>query len=287
MTTRVLLAAAALAVAAAGPAAATDPQVVTVVKLPAAPVVDGATAEWPAEAWTKVAVAPADDKVEHKAVGKIEVELAAGVAGDRFFVAARWPDDAADVVYRPWRWTGSAYKRAEDRDDMFALRFHLSGEYDRCMISDKTYGVDVWLWSAGRTNGLGLAEDMAHRITTDLTESAAEYKLPSGATVYITKGRDAGDAPYETVRAGKTLTEEVVSSVKPGTASGSAADVQAKGAWAEGRWQLEMTRKLDTGQPDDAVLAPGRRIEGAIAVFNRSQSENKSVSQTLIFALPQ
>lgn len=51
---------------------------------------------------------------------------------------------------------------------------------------------------------------------------------------------------------------------------GSAADVRAKGVWRDGRWTLELERKLSTGHPDDAAFAPGRAIKMAAATFDRT-----------------
>lgn len=277
---------AALAGLCAPPAMAQPPDGTTVIlvqRLAAAPKVDGKVEDWGKAAWTRVTVQPADDKVEAKAVGASEVELAAGVTGGVFYLAARWPDAAADTDYRPWKWNGKAYKKTDDRDDMFAVRFHLDGAYDRCMITDKAYRADVWLWSAGRTNLAGLADDFVHLITTDLQDEAAEYKLPGGNTVYIKKQLDAGKAGWANTKAPKELTEPVLPGVMPQPAEGSAADVAARGIWANGRWTVEFERKLDTGHADDVVLAPGGKLSGAVAVFNKSASENKSVSGLLIF----
>ncbi|MFN3076579.1 MAG: ethylbenzene dehydrogenase-related protein, partial [Alphaproteobacteria bacterium] len=252
--------------------------------LAAAPAVDGDLGDWAGATWTRVPIQPAEDKEEVKAVGNIEVELAAGVRGGIFYVAARWPDTHADEVYRPWRIFGGKYRRSDDRDDAFALRLHMDGDYDKCMITSKTYKVDVWLWSAGRSNPAGMADDYHHLISSSPLEDAAEHKTPSGATVYIKKNRDEGTPGWENTRAPKEVTTDQL----PGVAvvanpSGSAADITAKGKWAGGKWSLEMSRKLDTGHPDDAVLKAGAKSTGAIAVFNHSHSDNKSVSGLLEF----
>lgn len=255
-------------------------------RLAAAPKVDGDLADWAGAAWTKIKIQAADDKVENKAVGDSEVEFAMGVSGDTVYMAARWPDAQPDAIYRPWKVTANKYKRSEDRDDAFAVRFRLDGEYDRCMITDKTYQVDVWLWSAARSNPVGLAEDYHHLITTKPIEEAAEYKGPGGVTTYIKKSRDEGTPLWENTRAPKEVVEQSLPGIAAlATASGSIADVSAKGQWGDGKWSVEMSRKLDTKQPDDVVFAPGAKVEGAVAVFNHSHSENKSVSGTVVFDL--
>lgn len=57
------------------------------------------------------------------------------------------------------------------------------------------------------------------------------------------------DAPAKNER-------ERVQQYLPGTPLGSAADVGAKGKWADGWWTLEFARRLDTGEADDTTFSP-------------------------------
>ena len=274
--------------------AQSPPQVIPVTRLSAAPQVDGSLADWPREGWTAVKVSPAVaanerekfglDPEDRNLTGSLTVELRAGVFGDRVYVAARWPDDAADTEYKGWEWAGGRYVEGKRRDDAFALRFHLSGDYDRTMLSAKSYVADVWFWSAARTNPSGYAEDWTHQVSTRMIEDAAEYAVKGVGTVYIKKLRDAGIGPYRALprpkeRSGDRLPSfEVVRSP-----AGSVADVQARGRWAAGAWSLEFARKLDTGHADDVAFAAGKKLLGQVAVFNRGADENKSVSEPLLF----
>lgn len=270
------------------------PQVVPVAMLAKAPTVDGNLADWGKDGWVRVAVHPAVlpsararfglDGEDRNQTGSIHVELKAGVVGDRFYLAARWPDDAADTAYRGWEWSGSRYVEGKARDDMFAVRWHLDGTFDRSMLAAANYRADVWLWSAGRSNPLGLAEDLMHEVSTRSIENAAEYAVQGVGTVYIKKQRDAGEPLYKAVRPPKTQGAARIESFELNPkASGSAADVQAKGAWKGGFWHLELARKLATGNADDRAFAPGAKITGQIAVFNRAGDEHKSVSEPLLF----
>lgn len=273
---------------------AQTPPTIPVSSLPAAPKIDGELAEWGGSGWVKVPVKPAlereerakfglDPAGERNTTGSLEVEMKAGVAGGRLYVAVRYPDDAADTLYKEWAWRGSKYQRENQLDDLFALRFHMSGDFDRSMLTTKEYKVDVWLWSAARTNPSGIAEDMTHFVTTKMQESAAEYQMKDGPVVYILKRRDEGKAPYEVTSRPRDKTEERLPSFELKAAEGSVADVAAKGVWKGGKWQLEFGRALDTGNGDDVVFKPGSRVTGQIAVFNRNSSEHKSVSEPLIF----
>ncbi len=277
-------------------ASAQPPLTVPVSGLPNAPKVDGELGEWGSGGWLKVPVKPAlerDERAkyglepagERNVTGSLTVEMKAGVAAGRLFVAVRYPDDAADTVHKEWTWRGEKYQRETQHEDMFALRFHLAGDFDRSMLATRDYKVDVWLWSAARTNPAGVAEDMSHHVTTRVLESAAEYQLKDGPVVYIAKRRDDGMAPYEMLPRPKENKGAKVPSFTAATASGSAADVAAKGAWKAGYWHLEFSRALATGNADDVVLKAGDRVTGQIAVFNRGSGEHKSVSEPLVFDL--
>lgn len=294
MTLRTLISGSALMLMSTTSALAAPPQLIPVSVLAKAPTVDGNFSEWGRDGWQIVPVTPAVGPNERakfglegedrNQTGTIAVELKAGVAAGRFYLAARWPDNAADTVYRGWEWTGARYVESKVRDDMFAVRFHMDGDYDRTMLSDKTYRVDLWLWSAGRSNLLGLAEDMWHEVSTRNIENAAEYAVQGIGTVYIKKHRDAGEPLYKIVKPPKTQGPDRIDSVELNPkASGSAADVQAKGVWKGGFWHLEMSRKMNTGAADDRTFSPGTKVTGQIAVFNRASDEHKSISEPLVF----
>ena len=281
------------ATVACGPAVAADaikpaempaePQRIPVAELARAPTIDGDLAEWRTEGWQAVTVRPAVQDDADNRLGTIDVQLQAGVHDGRFYLAVRWPDAREDTLYKPWEWRGSRYSRGKRLDDMFAARFDLAGDYHSCMIADTEYKVDVWLWSAGRSNPTGVADDMWQLITTKYTENAAEYTGPGGKTVYIRKLRDDGTPGYETHKPDRKTFQgdKLPGIVWEGTPGGSAADVAARATWADGHWQLEMSRALVTGHADDAELPLGGVRVGAIAVFDRNGGEDKSVSGDL------
>ena len=259
-------------------------QTIDVGQLAFTPETDGVLSEWQAQKPYNVKITPAIKDDDENETGTLEVEFWIGVSNGIIHVAARWPDDNADTDFRPWEWRGGKYRRSKKRDDMFALRFAKSGEYNRSMIADANYEADVWVWSAGRSNLVGKASDQIHRITLKITENAAEYETESGKTVYIDRNTDAGSVGYDTKKVGKVKTESRLPSIDiSGDASGSAADVSARGIWADGFWSLEMQRALDTGHSDDVKLSAAQEILGQIAVFNKNGSQHKSVSELLLF----
>jgi len=248
------------------------------------PRVDGDLAEWRSLEPYTIEIAPAIEDDDRNQTGKIVVKLWAGRSDTEMYVAAQWPDDAADTDFRPWHWRGNKYRRSKSRDDMFALRFALSGEFNRSMIADANYMVDVWVWSAGRSNRIGLASDYRHRISLSMIEDAPEYETADGNTVYIDRMQDQGYIGFRTLKPSSNKTASRLTSIDFGqTASGSVADVVASGRWQAGQWTLELRRSLDTGRDDDVRFFAGQEIMGQIAVFNRSGGQHKSVSEPLLF----
>lgn len=275
-------------------AIAQQPILIPVTSLGAAPKIDGELSEWGSSGWIKIPVTPALEKADrakyglnpnddNNQTGKLTVQLKAVIVGDRFYVALKYPDSSEDTSSKLWEWRGEKYIEGKQRDDMFAIRFHMSGEFHRSMLSDKDYKVDVWQWSSARTNPSGLAEDMMHHMTTNMIDSAAEYQSPDNKTIYIKKFRDAGNAPYKRLPKPKENKGDKLPSFELTTSSGSVADVAAKGRWKAGYWHLEFSRALNTGNADDVAFMPGQKTLGQIAVFNQGYAEHKSISDPLLF----
>lgn len=249
------------------------------------PQIDGELSEWQALQPNLIKVTPAIENDKKNRTGTIEVKLWVGMRDGMIYVAARWPDDAPDNDYRPWKWRGQKYQRSKTRDDMFALRFALAGKFNRSMIADANYQVDVWVWSAGRSNRAGNASDYKHTISLKMIEDVAEYETESGSTVYIDRDKDEGYIGFSTLKPGKTKTAASRQSIDfSRKGSGSVADVTARGVWNGGFWSLEMVRLLDTKHDDDVKLFAGQKILGQIAVFNKSGDQHKSVSEPLLFS---
>jgi hypothetical protein len=259
-------------------------QTITITRLASPPSVDGELGEW-GDSWQSVHLKPAKDGDNKNFTGELDVELQVGVAGDEIFFAARWPDAKAHTDYKPWKWKKSKYKRGKQRDDMFALRFDMGGDFNTCMIEDADYKVDVWLWSAGRSNEMGYATDMWQQISLSPIEDAAEYDTPSGQVVYIKKSADDGVPGFKNNKPNrkKNQGDRLPGVLMTAGATGSLADVTAKGVWKDGFWTLELKRKLDTGHIDDVVLAGIGSIKGQVAFFNKGYAEHKSVSGELSF----
>ena len=155
------------------------------------------------------------------------------------------------------------------------------------------YFLDLWHWRGHRSNPINLSDDqvIAEARLGDAGKSSAgsnwddEKKQPklmfnATATGYkalkwddVRQGKIAQDSTYF-LREGEAVPFDPAAGWVNGdtlprrtlrTPEGSMADiaVQGKGRWADGYWDVTLTRKLDTGNPlDDKIL----KDQGAYAV---------------------
>lgn len=262
--------------------------------LTVAPKVDGSLDEWGAldqTAWigikTKNSNMEEDDEDSRADMWRPELQVMAGVFENKLYLAARWRDESQNIIYKPWKKNGVKYTRSNRKDDMFAVRFELRGDFDACMISGKSYQVDLWLWSAGRSNLAGMADDMFHQYAKTPLDPALEFPTRNGV-VYIQKQMDPGEGGWSYTKAPAKSVEEVVPSVTvQGHPEGSRADVTAMGRWQDGSWTLEMARSLRTADSNDVIFSPGGQITGQLAVFNAEYNMMKKVSPKLTFDFSQ
>ncbi|MBI2901101.1 MAG: hypothetical protein HYY17_13020 [Planctomycetes bacterium] len=196
------------------------------------------------------------------------------------YFLVRWKDETKDdAAHKPWTWSAekNAYVEGTEREDMFALAFELSGEFDDDMLSGKEAVWDVWQWKASRTNPQGYAMDRTHRYTRAKPEGKAKScKDRGGKEIWIARPEDAGDTVEKKQPAPKEKGDASVPQYLPGTPTGSAADVRAKGTWTDGWWTLELERKLDTGHEDDTRFDVGRTYKMAVSAHDRTGDMDKS-----------
>lgn len=208
-----------------------------------------------------------------------EVELRAVHTATHLYILARWRDATQDVSHKSWMWSSSksAYEEGKDREDMFAVAFEHTGEFTADMLSSHDAVWDVWHWKAFRTNPQGYAMDKTHRYYALLPQGkAAEHKARNGAKVWISRPEDQGDSAERAVPAPSERQGDQVPQYVRNVPSASAADVRAKGAWADGWWTLELSRKLDTGYEDDTAVDPAKRYRMGVAAFDRTGDMDKA-----------
>jgi hypothetical protein len=196
------------------------------------------------------------------------------------YFLVRWKDDTKDdVAHKPWVWSTerNVYEQGAEREDMFAFGFQHTGVFTEDMLSGEPAVWDVWHWKATRTNPQGYAMDKSHHHTLEKPSGkATSYQARNGRTIWIARPEDAGDTLEKKQPAPDAYQQDRLPQYVPGTPNGSAADVLAKGRWADGWWTLEIKRRLDTGHPDDTVFDTDRTYPMAVSTHDRTGEMDKA-----------
>ncbi|MDN3513147.1 MAG: ethylbenzene dehydrogenase-related protein [Candidatus Brocadia sp.] len=200
-----------------------------------------------------------------------EVVLRALHTDDTLYVMAQWPDATKSDMRDPYIWNADKkeYERPSKPDDQFALEFPLSGNFDIRMITlTHEYSADIWHWKAGRGNPVGWVDDKKHIISQKPIQGGIEYSMGGHGIAYIARFMDEGTTSWFLKPKPAGFEGNVVDSFEQRQPSGSVADVRGKGMHDGKGWILEMSRKLNTGHNDDAVIDPNKDNVCAIAVLN-------------------
>lgn len=247
--------------------------------VPAGPVVDGVAEDGVWRNADRVTIA-ARRALPPNENSETEVELRSVHTATHLALLVRWRDATQDATaHKPWTWNASkqAYEEGPDREDMLSVGFAHNGEFNPNMLACPDSVWDVWHWKAVRTNPQGFAMDRTHRFSTaQLPGNAKEYRSASGRSIWIARPEDAGDSVERKQPSPATHGADLVAQYVAGTPSGSAADVQGKGAWRDGWWTLELVRRLDTGQADDTPFVRGGRTLLAIATHDRTGAMDRA-----------
>jgi hypothetical protein len=202
--------------------------------------------------------------------GADRVELRAAIRGDRFYLLAIWDDTSQSDLHKPYQWNEASqtYVKTDRMEDRFALSMPITGDFTANKLDGSEFTADVWHWKANRSNPIGLAHDKSWRVSRTPFKRSLAIETPNGELVHIRRPSDAGDRLYKPVRYYVKEGEIMPLYELDGEARGSIADVKAKGVWRDGRWYLELSRRLDTGHDDDAVIPANGTIAFAIALFD-------------------
>ncbi|WP_027858993.1 ethylbenzene dehydrogenase-related protein [Marinobacterium jannaschii] len=217
-----------------------------------------------------------------------EMALRAGYLDGEVYFAFVWPDPHEDRLHKPYVWDTARekYLRGHQREDRLAVQLAISGDYNTDWFQSDGFVADMWHWKASRSDPLGLADDKNTIVSHDRLLRSAHLKAPDGRSIYVLRQWDEGDSLYKTKRYRRydgDLKPKYI--LNPGPLKGSSTDVNAASQWQDGHWSLELKRKLDTGHADDARFVMGTDVLGGIAVFNRSESPEHLISETLRFRL--
>lgn len=203
---------------------------------------------------------------------------------DTFYVMAQWPDKTKSDMRDPYVWNAENqdYERPSRPDDQFALEFPMTGQFDTKMLTlVHEYTADVWHWKAGRGNPIGWVDDKRHIISQSPIPDGKEYSMGGHGKVYIARVPDEGQSSYYPRSKPPAFEGNLVNSFEHRQPTGSMADVQGKAVHEEATWTLEMSRKFNTGQKDDAVIDPTKDNICAIAVLNDELYWDHSVSAAI------
>jgi hypothetical protein len=162
---------------------------------------------------------------------------------------------------------------------------------------------DLWHWKAVRSNPVGFTED-GYVIANPSKkpeegrkrDAGSEAKAKSNRTkdkskpAYMQNSSKAPSIPDSLlVNEAVKITEK--SKFKEGDEipgymlntvwKGSFADVKTKGVWQNGKWTVMMSRKLETGNDDDAQFNTRKSYPFAIAVFDNAHEHNSYNSEPL------
>jgi hypothetical protein len=117
-----------------------------------------------------------------------------------------------------------------------------------------------------------------HYFKSQPTVKANKHSAKDGSDLWIARPEDAGDTVEKKQAAPTENKGARLPQYLPGAPTGSAADVQAKGAWAAGKLTLELARKLNTGNADDTKFDTARSYKLAIGVHNDTGDMDKASS---------
>jgi hypothetical protein len=208
------------------------------------------------------------------------VTLRAAHTDTHIYLLVQWTDATKNEAgHKTWVWDGAknAYVEDTDREDALSIAFEHTGPFTADMLSGDEAVWDVWHWKAFRTDPLGFAMDRSHHyFKSQPTMKANKHTAKDGSDVWIARPEDTGDTVEKKQAAPTENNGARVSQYLHGTPTGSAADVQAKGAWADCRWTLELARKLDTGHADDTKFDPSRGYKLAVGVHNDTGDMDKA-----------
>lgn len=276
------------AICLAQPAATAGPAELRAARVKAAPTIDGSPDD---AAWKEAAELrlDAEGRGGPSKGRKTAVTLRAAVDDQHVYFLLRWQDATEDKTHKSYAWNDEkkVYEVGKDLEDNAALSFPIKGKFTANMLSGEDELWDVWHWKAFRTGPAGYAMDRTHVFTATKPEGkAAEFDAMNGKKIWIARPEDKGDTvtkeqpgPKEKQSAAPPHYE----AVKP---SGSAADIQTGNSYKDGWWTVEFRRKLNTGNADDAALAPGKKSLMGLAVFDKSEHENHFTAGPITLDLP-
>ncbi|MBI4185875.1 MAG: hypothetical protein HY530_00010 [Chloroflexi bacterium] len=152
-----------------------------------------------------------------------------------------------------WMWRGARSGPIGYGDDTYVLQYRNS-DAGKSMFSQPAQPGFMYDKSKVGFNAIPEA---------DLEEKLQEFPMVSGVNAIPID-------PSATFKEGDILSKYILQ-----TPGGSRADLLVNSTWTNGKWVVEMRRKLNTGNPEDKVFTPGKTYNMGIAIFNDMVSNRR------------
>lgn len=265
------------------PASPPDPELV-VAKVAKLPSIDGKASD---EAWAKAAELVVTMGPPNEANPNKKLSLKAVHDGTSLCLLLVWSDEIADTAHKDYSWSvlTEKYHVAEDApiEDCASIGFGMEGTFNPDMLAPVEAKWDVWEWCALRSSG-GHALDKWHLYSKSKPAGLKARQLPSRdeSDIYIARVDDEGTLPYKKLNPPGAKGPETAPQFAPQAPSGSAADVEARAVHADGKWTLELKRKLRTGMKDDVQFDVAKTVPFAVATFDAVEHADHDVSGKLL-----
>lgn len=252
---------------------------------------------------------------------KASVTTKAVYTKDSIYFLFKWDDSTLSVTKGTWKFESDKWTHIKSNEDRISLLFEINrinnfatkGCTVLCHVpegapnaKDGKFGTnsaaekgDLWHWKAARSDPAGVADDTW---VTAISEKEGGRKSDAGnggdmknmtedkskPMYMLAPGKQPGkhgiilavDAvpitDYSIFKEGDTITYQM-----PKNHEGSRADIKAVSRYSGGGWTVMLSRKLHTGNEDDAAFNPRKKYSFAMALFDDSGDEDSYDSEVL------
>jgi len=173
--------------------------------------------------------------------------------------------------------------------DAVAIEFPVGGAGDTVLAMGSPHGpVNIWHWKADWEPGAPVMNDSPYMKDLDSptgTNRASYYRrlhVDSPQEANTAQGRSGPTSGLFNLfpqSSHKSPVEDIVAvgissiTTKPSRFQ----NLQGKGVWRDGRWQVVVYKPLDSKDPSCPQFKPGSRLNTAVAVWNGSQQDRNGM----------
>ncbi|KPA17206.1 Cytochrome c-552/DMSO reductase-like, heme-binding domain protein [Candidatus Magnetomorum sp. HK-1] len=186
-------------------------------------------------------------------IADIHVTLKAVYSNTRIYFFVTFDDPDESRIHKAWIWNKNMniYTIGPEREDTFVFKWNMTpNPVDLSILSDDSYVTDIWFWKANRTDPAGYADDKIAHLDSYKIEKSKKIVSKSGKIMYIKRKGDEGKPSYQSIIYANYQGDNL-QNFKKQIPTKSRADIKAKGVWTNGKWTIELGRKLNTGHLDD------------------------------------